>query len=267
MIKGLLKYIIILISVYFLTFYLTSCIVVFKSRNNEEPAPEILLEGDWYYHLSINNNTTIAYIVGISDSAKQKEVLIIPNYINGVHVQSVTYSLDYCKDKTDTGKLKTIYSGKLACYNFSRAYNLEKVVLNVHRLEGSFYGHNPLEIGVDYGLTRIYVFNKYAKETTKAKIKRTQNLYYANVSFMYNYEGADNGGVYWLDNYDYRQKIGFIPENPVREGYTFGGWFKEEACENEWKFTIDRLPYKKVDQFGETLYQETRLYAKWIVNE
>lgn len=40
---------------------------------------------------------------------------------------------------------------------------------------------------------------------------------------------------------------------PSATGYTFGGWFKEPACENEWIFSQD------------TLYaQFTRLYADWI---
>ena len=68
------------------------------------------------------------------------------------------------------------------------------------------------------------------------------------------------------DTIIYGEKIEFVPENPTREGYTFGGWYKEESCENKWDFNNDRLPEIKKGAQGETLYQETKLYAKWIKN-
>ena len=44
-------------------------------------------------------------------------------------------------------------------------------------------------------------------------------------------------------------------EDPVRNNYDFKGWFKEQACENEWNFDTDLVVGK------------TRLYAKWAINE
>lgn len=38
---------------------------------------------------------------------------------------------------------------------------------------------------------------------------------------------------------------------PIKAGYTFGGWYKEEACENLWNFTSD------------TVLSDMTLYAKW----
>ncbi|TKI69183.1 hypothetical protein FC756_09445 [Lysinibacillus mangiferihumi] len=48
-------------------------------------------------------------------------------------------------------------------------------------------------------------------------------------------------------------KIATLPI-PKKEGYTFGGWYKEAALINEWDLTKDRVT------------QETKLYAKWIAN-
>ena len=42
------------------------------------------------------------------------------------------------------------------------------------------------------------------------------------------------------------------PEAPVREGYTFEGWYKEAECANPWDFTKD------------TVTSSHTLYAKWI---
>lgn len=45
------------------------------------------------------------------------------------------------------------------------------------------------------------------------------------------------------------------PEDPVREGYTFGGWYREETCLVAWNFTADIVTENRV------------LYAKWTVTE
>lgn len=42
-------------------------------------------------------------------------------------------------------------------------------------------------------------------------------------------------------------------ENPTREGYTFGGWYKETGCINAWDFAAD------------TVKSDVTLYAKWTV--
>lgn len=41
------------------------------------------------------------------------------------------------------------------------------------------------------------------------------------------------------------------PTSPAKEGYTFGGWFKEDTCENEWNFDSDIVS------------AQIKLYAKW----
>ncbi len=43
------------------------------------------------------------------------------------------------------------------------------------------------------------------------------------------------------------------PEDPTRKNYDFAGWYKEEACENEWVFETEKVT------------QDTRLFAKWDV--
>ena len=43
------------------------------------------------------------------------------------------------------------------------------------------------------------------------------------------------------------------PNAPEKVGYTFGGWYKESSCVNEWNFET------------ETVLGDTTLYAKWTV--
>ncbi len=90
----------------------------------------------------------------------------------------------------------------------------------------------------------------------------------AYVSYFYNYDIEENYGYYWIDDWDYGSKIEFIPPAPEREGYVFGGWYKEPECINEWDFETDVLPEKctEINEDGEeeVVYQETKLYAKWL---
>ena len=79
----------------------------------------------------------------------------------------------------------------------------------------------------------------------------------ANVSYHLNY---DEDNYYYVDYYENGEKILYIPPIPQRDGYTFGGWFKEAECINQWNFDNDTL------QISEET-QEIKLYAKWVVEQ
>ena len=80
------------------------------------------------------------------------------------------------------------------------------------------------------------------------------NLLKANVSYYLNY---DENNYYYIDYYENGEKILYIPPNPQRDGYTFGGWFKEAECITQWIFDTDTV------QISEEM-QEIKLYAQWI---
>ena len=54
---------------------------------------------------------------------------------------------------------------------------------------------------------------------------------------------------------NYGTKIA-APDTPVREGYTFAGWYKEVEFTNEWDFDADTVPVDGIT-----------LYARWTVNQ
>ena len=80
------------------------------------------------------------------------------------------------------------------------------------------------------------------------------SLLKANVSYYLNY--AENN-YYYIDYYENGEKILYIPPEPQRDGYSFGGWFKEADCVNQWNFDFDTLQITDEEQ-------EVKLYAKWI---
>lgn len=105
------------------------------------------------------------------------------------------------------------------------------------------------------GKVKIYVpSEKYAlfKEVLSEKYFGG-SLLKANVSYYLNY-GENN--YYYIDYYENGEKILYIPPEPQRDGYMFGGWFKEADCVNQWNFDVDTLQI--------TEEQDVKLYAKWI---
>ena len=89
----------------------------------------------------------------------------------------------------------------------------------------------------------------------------------ANTSYMFNYEGAPNDGYFFINDFGRGGLIEDTPYEPQREGYTFGGWYKEPECINKWDFAQDKLPEATYDEAGYvTDFMETKLYAAWIQN-
>ena len=86
----------------------------------------------------------------------------------------------------------------------------------------------------------------------------------ANTSYMFNYENSPNEDYFFIKDYKYGEKIETVPYEPIREGYTFDGWYKEPECINVWDFETDTLPTTLYNESNEEVYQETKLYAKWI---
>ncbi len=87
----------------------------------------------------------------------------------------------------------------------------------------------------------------------------------ANTAYMFNYEGSPNNDHFFINDFEYGATIETTPYEPLRKGYTFGGWYKEPECVNAWNFETDTLPEEQTNEEGVVIYQEIKLYAKWIM--
>ena len=189
------------------------------------PEERLFESGDFTCFLDVPGKNLTIY--DLSEQGKQKETNIIQKEINGFPV------------------------------NLSP--NLEKIVL---------IGTNSV-IGGQVILTNAGKGQMYISTADHLdwQVNETGNLgrncWPSNCNYFYNYDGAENDGYYWSDNYDYGEKITYVPQNPEREGYIFGGWFQEPECVNIWNFETDTLPEAEYDDAEEAIYRETRLYAKW----
>lgn len=63
-----------------------------------------------------------------------------------------------------------------------------------------------------------------------------------------------DGGSYVQSVKAYHSELVAKPEEPVKEGYTFDGWYTDRSCTNEW------------DMSSDTVTQSMTLYAGWIKN-
>ena len=81
---------------------------------------------------------------------------------------------------------------------------------------------------------------------------------------MFNYETCPNDGYFFIDDFEYGETVENTPYEPLRDGYIFDGWYKESACVNAWDFETDTLPQALYNEEEQEIYQETKLYAKWI---
>lgn len=208
------------------------------------------------------------YIVGLTELGQNKTELILPDKINGIPVMGIGYKRRAnpvwyfetvgCLSSDNLKKLYIPYDKGIAQWE-SRADDCQNgypvvwksLAFQPFTYKGSIVGYNLL--------------SEYLNEF-KVNIPKG---FLANVSYMYNYEFAENDGYYWVDSYD-NEAISFIPSEPERSGYAFDGWYKEPECINAWEFETDKTGKEielRSDNFdGYDANDITFLYAKWIKN-
>ena len=221
-------------------------------------------------------------IMDLSKEGYQKKELVIYNKIGDYDIRDISFPepglifvplISKFPPMIRSVALEVIYFVDYVptnnSYFFARCYNLKKIVRirdAEYDLQCEAYTIYPSDEGAS-NYSGSHEVNQYVRYSTYLKCCNDEDLFFiqpANISYFYNYENADNEGYYWLDNFDYGTKITYIPPEPTREGYTFDGWYKEEDCINKWDFETDTLPEAILDEEGEPVYQETKLYAKWI---
>ena len=218
------------------------------------PYKEEKTSGDYVYRI-FDANADYDYehiaIIGLSEEGQQKRELLIPEEIDGIPVVCLGYASSWTarEGSFDSDVLEKIFIVKpydsISQIFLGKSPNLKKIImLNSFTYEGFNQRHNDKEL-----LPKIEAL----------KLNIVNNECYANVVYYLNNGGEE---ICFADDCD-GEKITFVPPAPQREGYTFGGWYKEKECINEWDFEKDEVPAKKYDEENNYLFQETSLYAKW----
>lgn len=220
-------------------------------------------------------------IDGTTEEGSSKRFLVIPEYIDGVRVESLGLynpmmlmfdpKLDFPVIKSE--KIEKIYFE--SALKKKSPFSFDGPLPNMNKV--MYLGFEQSPYYLNKGTYMVY-YPRYFYENMEINHHTVARTVPANVSYYYNYEDAKNEGYYWIDDCDYGSKIEFIPKDPVRDGYEFGGWYKEAECVNEWDFESDTLPELQTEWIEATwsggddqaddlievpIYQETILYAKW----
>ena len=199
---------------------------------------------------------------GIADDAKNEPILYILDEVDGILVISFTYHgyhypgpSHFCGDS-----LERLYT---------------PWCIGTETINSEFYVDTQQEQAyVISACLRFYNFMTYQKSEANYYLvtprvsfeqehwKRNQTTIPANIAYMFNHAGSPNGGYFFVDLVEESGKIIKPPYDPRREGYNFLGWYKDEACTEEWDFENDTVEIA-YDEEGNRIYEEIKIYAGW----
>ena len=261
---------------------LGGCFLGYRYRDYEEG----------YFIYKMKSNSVRASIVGLTELGHEQKVIVMPETIAG-YKYIICEPLGFMQGAGpaywgENDVLEKIYFEYYFRWTTNDDYYDGSALADFHNLKKVIFNRIDKARMMDRGRSNRYnVFTIYANYDP-AKYQEYHDeigdfehkvffLYnksfflLANVEFMYNYEGAPNEGYYWIDDIENGEKIEIIPPEPTREGYTFGGWYTEPECVNEWSFdTVINKPEPVPTDYKDIIYYPENyinfIYAKWIEN-
>ncbi|NCA66614.1 MAG: hypothetical protein EOM87_00970 [Clostridia bacterium] len=189
-------------------------------------------------------------IAGLTDAAKELTEIVFPAEIDGKPVNKLGY--DYGKNYMMSENLIKVFIPSSVEFSYEKVFynsSIKKIIINTvsppcrpryYIFELPLFSETKFCIPFDEYVNNDKIYDNVS------------NVFPANISFMYNYPDAINGGYYWIDRVD-NDRIKTIPENPTRVGYEFGGWYTETDGLIEWVYNDENLPSNRLT-----------VYAKWI---
>ena len=108
------------------------------------------------------------------------------------------------------------------------------------------------KIGAGGTYNKIYFENSFCYELGYEEDK---NLYFSpsNVAFLNNFDSNDRS-IFRIENIEKGELVP-SPLDPIRDDYSFTGWYTESSCENLWDFTTTR----QTENFNLVLYAGWKL--------
>ena len=215
------------------SFLIASCDIL----SNDNPNFKIYEDGYFQYiHLCDNSkkqdkNDKSLVIVGFTESGMQQETLDIPNEINGYEVKRIGIF-------DEGGYMAGYHSRWVRCSEALRKLFIPSSIRYLECFEGKDVSlmicSDSVELGrFDGSYKYAYLYSK----VYKALDINSNCTFPANVSFEINYQADNISSLYRVDNVEDGEKI-TIPPKPVRDGYSFAGWYTEPDCTNIWDFNI-----------------------------
>jgi hypothetical protein len=141
---------------------------------------------------------------------------------------------------------------------FYKCPNLKKMIfLSDQEFVFDEYKHFSQAINTNETIHYIHIFGNSSQNEI---VVDEESLYWeANLVYNYNFDGK----IYCFDFFD-GTIIEETPQNPIRQGCNFLGWYKEKECIHEWNFESEIIPSIVFDSTTQKYsYNKTMLYAKW----
>ena len=264
-----------IISIFMLGTFLGVLLVILSMNAACSPLKyEDFESGDFKYRLYKETPTNVD-VVAFSQNCldTEEKTAIIPPYVNGKIVNGLGVQIYIGTSHLYSPTVESLYIPYTINHTTKDLMNtdsLKKMVISSNQLINYMLEDNN-EFSVCATENTKYYISSFAYEDENVKKLITgqwaqYDIIPANTSFMFNFENSPNNDYFFIDNFNYGAKINDTPYTPTRDGYTFGGWYKEPACISVWDFHIDKLPMEHSDEESNVVYQETKLYAKWIKN-
>lgn len=228
------------------------------------------------------SNSLECCLAAINGQNNQLEAIEIPDYIDGYKVVSV-FAGDSKVPYIEHDYVKKLYIGTTvesisvhAGYVLFECKNLERIVINNINMPSLNFGFNsvakdcvvavPQEyFEIQIGLERSYSFIRWAKQ---------YRMVFANIEYHYNFDDSENADLYKIDYLRSPDEVPYKFADPIREGYTFGGWYTDEECTTLWDNSVNCIFDEPINtkvyrdnenEEMELVTNKLKLYAKWSV--
>lgn len=198
------------------------------------------------------------YYIGHISSTGDNSPLYIPDEINGIPVTGLGHSAFMMGYYIKISGVEKVY------FPWSISYSPQGNITYVKENFSVKYVISPSTTTlIDDHSLRIFVVAKPLFDQYEATSGVKNNIIPANVAYMFNYQDEPNEGYFFVDLLETSGIIIEPPYLPKRDGYVFEGWYRDENCTKKWNFKTDTLTID-FDENGNRIYEEFRLYAKWI---
>lgn len=175
-----------------------------------------------------NKDDKSIVIIGFTEKGLNQSTIDIPREIDG---NIVTYIGLRDEDPWHDQSHRVIVNSD---------YNLKKIFIFSNISQIDYFEGKDVDLMIcsetlNFDKYSIVAKNKYLYKKLYDEIGKPSNEIYksANVSFYNNY--LDKNDLYRIDNVE---ESGFLPKplDPIRENYTFSGWYTESECINLFDF-------------------------------
>jgi len=178
---------------------------------------QLLVDGKIQYLHDGSNTTNDSFIFKVSDGA--------PNEL--------------------TGQTFSITVNSMYIVNFK---DFDGTVLKIERVEKNISSTAPINPSREG-----YTFTGWDKDFSNVTSDLIVTAQYSINQYIVSFN-SNEGSVVTSQTLEYNSLV-TEPTAPTKEGYNFGGWYKETELITSWKFASDRVPTEDVT-----------LYGKWNLN-